>query len=58
VADPELRGGAPTRTDRIMRNQRMLAGRAKIHGSDVNVNESGRRRVHIESVRPVSRAGW
>ena|SRR5215208_1260369 len=32
----------------------MLAARAKIRGSDVHVYESGRRRVHIESVKPVS----
>jgi hypothetical protein len=58
VADPELRGGAPAHTDCIVLNQRMFAGRAKICGSDVDVNESGRSRVHIESVRPGSRAGW
>jgi hypothetical protein len=29
----------------------MLAGRAKIRRSDVDVDESGRRRVHVESVQ-------
>jgi hypothetical protein len=41
-----------------MCDQRMLAGRAKIRDSFVDVNQGGRRRVHVESVRPVSRTGW
>jgi hypothetical protein len=34
-----------------MRDQRMLAGRAKIRGSVVDVDKGGRRRVHVESVQ-------
>jgi hypothetical protein len=55
VADPELGGGAPPGTDRIMCDQRMLAGGAKIRGSDVDVNERARGRVHVESVMLVGR---
>jgi hypothetical protein len=54
ATDSEVGGGAPARTDRIMCDKWMLAGRAKIRGSDVDVDECGRRRVHVESVRPGS----
>jgi hypothetical protein len=36
----------------------MLAGRAKVLGGLVDVNKSGRRRIHVSPYRPVSRAGW
>ena len=51
-ADPKLGGGAPARTDRIVRDKGMLAGRAKICATDADFNESRKGRVHVESVRP------
>ena len=52
VGDSEFGGGAPARSDRVVRAPRMLAGRAEIC-VDADVWEGGRDRIHIESVRPV-----
>jgi hypothetical protein len=49
AADPELGGGAPARADRVVGDQRMLAGRAKILSGLVDVNKGGRCRVHVKS---------
>ena len=43
AADSELGGGAPTQAGRVVCVQRVLAARAEVRGSGVDVDESGRR---------------
>ena len=47
---PETAGGAPTRTDRVMNGQRVLARFAELRSNAVVVQVSRGGGVHVESI--------